>query len=63
MLDDAYSAVDMLRELLELEDGLSSWEVNFIDSVYKQTKEGTRPQALTQKQIDCIEKIWNQRIG
>ena len=62
-MPEPLDAIDMLRELLTVERGLTDWEVNFIDSVWKQTKEGTRPQALTQKQIDCIEKIWNQRTG
>ncbi len=44
-----------LDELLELEDGLTPWEVDFIDSVSKWEDD------LTPKQMARIYKIYDRR--
>jgi len=52
----------MIEELLALEDGLSAWETDFLDSVYLQTHQATKD-TLTDKQRAVLEKIWNRRLG
>lgn len=44
----------MLNALLELEDGLTDWEVEFIESLSNQN----RP--LSQKQHDKLESIYER---
>jgi len=45
---------DLLQELLDLEDGLRDWEVEFIDSLsnWKST--------FTKKQVETLEKIYER---
>jgi len=45
---------DLLQELLDLEDGLRDWEVEFIDSLsnWKST--------FTKKQAETLEKIYER---
>jgi len=47
---------NMIRELLDLEEGLSEWEVNFLDSIVLRS-------TFTDKQSSKVEQIWNARIG
>ena len=55
--DETKCVRKMLDELLELESGLSDWEVNFIDSVCNWTGN------FTQKQSETIVKIWGKLLG
>jgi len=51
---------DMLHELLELESGLSGWEMHFLGSIAKQAdRDGWEP---SPKQIAVIEKVYQERI-
>lgn len=54
----------MLRELLDLESGLSKWEMDFLDNISSITRGPVRLfDHLSDKQVEFIEKIWNQKIG
>lgn len=44
-----------LDELLELEDGLSDWEVGFIENLSTQ-----RSNALSDRQADKLQQIWER---
>lgn len=55
--DDEGYLRGLLEELLELEDGLTEWEVDFIESVDRQ---GFR---ITEKQGMVIERIYDRLIG
>jgi hypothetical protein len=44
----------MLKELLDVEDGLSNWEIDFLDSL------NNRMQPLTDKQGATLEKIYQK---
>lgn len=51
-----------LDALLELEDGLSEWEVGFVEDMANRRKADPNwVDRLTQKQIDCIERIYEKR--
>ena len=54
--DETKCVRGMLSELLELEEGLTTWEVNFIESVNKW--EGN----FTQRQSETIVKIWGRLL-
>ena len=47
----------MVKELCDLEDGLTPWEVEFVERVSRWTGD------FTDRQAHTIEKIWNERIG
>ena len=49
-----------LDDLLELEEGLTDWEVGFIESLSHQRE---RPDwKPSQKQAATLERIWKERI-
>jgi len=48
-------AKDCLNALLELEEGLTDWEVNFIDSIILQSY------PMTEKQETAIFKIYDKK--
>lgn len=50
---------DMLNELLEVEAGLTGWEMDFIDSLVGQGL-NSQHDDFTEKQSDKIEQIWNR---
>lgn len=55
----------MLDALLELESGLTDWEVEFVDSVDKQRRHWSGTQSsfvFSPKQAVTVEKIHRQRI-
>lgn len=43
-------------ELLDLEEGLTEWEVSFVDSVHGKG-------ALTRKMVAKIDQVWRERVG
>ena len=43
---------NMLNELLELTEGLSAWEIDFLDSLYNWTGN------FSEKQAETLKKIW-----
>lgn len=49
----------MLQELLDLEEGLSDWEVSFLEDLPDKIQQYGR---LTPGQIDKLEQIYNDRI-
>jgi hypothetical protein len=50
----------MLQELLDLDSGLTDWELDFLDGPRGLTKwQGD----FTPKQFNCLEKIWNRLLG
>lgn len=53
--NDQDDAREMLQDLLDLEEGLSDWEVNFIDSLDNWKGK------FTPKQIEILEKIWKEK--
>lgn len=48
----------MLKELLKLEEGLSEWEVEFIESLNKHNKAG---RVFTQKQREKLGQIYEDK--
>ena len=51
-------ALDMLDELLDLESGLTDWELKFIEDLSKK-REYNR---FTLRQVQMIEQIWQKRL-
>lgn len=47
----------MLEELLALEEGLTEWEANFVESLSREGGDFTPAQAAK------LEEIWNRRIS
>lgn len=47
---------DMVHELLNLEDGLSKWEIQLLENVAKAAN-------FTLRQSVKIEQIWDEKIG
>lgn len=46
----------MLDELLDLEDGLTAWEVEFLESLNRQ-----RGREFTEKQVSKLEAIYREK--
>lgn len=53
---------DMLDELLARRDGLTDWEVDFIESVDRQ-RSASLLWSPTVQQAAKVEGIWDDRIG
>lgn len=49
-----------VQDLLDLEEGLNDWEVDFIKSINTQVKEGN---GLNDNQIAKIDEIWDKHCG
>jgi len=49
---------NMLKELLEVESGLSAWEMDFLDSLVSQGFLGRTD--FSEKQRDKLEQIWGR---
>lgn len=45
------------REMLALEDGLTQWEIQFLDDIYRLLEQG---RALSPKQASTLQKIWEE---
>lgn len=52
--------IQMLDELLNVEDGLTEWEVNFIDDLDKRRRLRGGKLILSPKQIETLEGIWDK---
>ena len=48
--------------LLDTKD-LSDWEQDFVSSISQQTKEGNNTSSLTDKQIECLERIHSKHFA
>lgn len=53
-------AKEQVEALCELEDGLSDWEMKFVDDIANRIKSN---QPLSQKQMDKIDSIHSDKIG
>jgi hypothetical protein len=54
----------MLDELLALDDGLTDWEVEFVESLSVQrTNWDANGRGPSDRQFETLERIWNERIG
>jgi len=51
---------DELNDLLVLEEGLTDWEVEFIESVDKFMSEGGTP---TKRQAFKVHELWDKKCG
>lgn len=49
-----------INDLLEMEEGLSPWEVEFVESVSHQFNDGPD---LTDKQVAKLHEIWDLHLG
>lgn len=58
-----HQAIELLKELAELEDGLTDWEVKFVDGLARQLEALGPDFRLTETQILKIEQIHAARIG
>jgi len=47
----------MIAELLDIEEGMSDWEIDFIESLDKWNYD------FTPKQVAVLERIWNKHLG
>lgn len=57
-VDQLNEDTKLVEALLLIEEGLTEWEVNFIESVYSQLKKYNRP--LSHKQRETCERIANR---
>lgn len=48
---------ERIQQLCDLEEGLNSWEVNFVDDISKQ-----EVKSLTPRQIETVNKVFEKRI-
>lgn len=42
---------------------VSDWESDFLSSVLDRSQNGTRPDLLTERQIDVLERIWRKHFA
>lgn len=56
-MSDSKDHLELAAELLEVEEGLSDWEVEFVESVHSQLEQGRE---LTERQIEKLEQIWQK---
>ncbi len=49
-----------LDDLLALEEGLSDWEIGFIDSINDRLERGD---VLTERQTSKLHEIWDRHCG
>ncbi len=48
--------------LLDTKD-LSDWEQDFVSSITQQTHNGNNTSSLTDKQIECLERIYGKHFA
>ena len=49
----------LVKDLLDIERGLTDWEVEFVESIHRQLKRGDR-RYLSQKQREVADSIHNK---
>ena len=59
MSDQLHADQELVRELCDIDSGLSAWEVEFTESVAKQVE--SRP--LSDKQREVVERILRRARG
>ena len=52
------SYADLLDDLLDVESGMSDWEVSFVDSVDQRRQQVGPAMPLTDKQRAKIDELW-----
>lgn len=59
------STNEMLRQTAGLIDtkDVSEWENDFLKSVWEKSKEGERPDLLSPRQVEVLEKVWHKHCG
>jgi len=57
------SAIEMLKELIDLEDGLTDWEVKFVDGLARKLEAMGPDFRMTDVQIAKVGQIHTDRIG
>lgn len=59
------STNEMLRQTAGLVDtkDVNSWENDFLKSVWEKSREGSRPDLLSPRQVEALEKIWRKHCG
>ena len=51
----------MLNDLLDVEDGLTAWEVNFVDDIDTRDREADGSYRLTQRQERTLTRLWETK--
>jgi len=59
---DVNDYINMMQELLDLEAGLTAWEMDFLDSLHDQGWMNPKGWYFTEKQIDKFNQIYEKRI-
>lgn len=54
--------VKRVSGLLDTKD-LSDWEQDFVSSITQQTNDGNNTSSLTDKQIECLERIHSKHFA
>lgn len=49
-----------LQSCLEVDSGLTAWEIDFLDSLNGQANHDHQQLPLTEKQQDCLDRIWTK---
>ena len=42
---------------------VNDWEDGFLESVWEKSKQGQRPDLLSPKQVETLEKIWKRHFS
>lgn len=55
----------MLRQTSGLVDtkDINDWENQFLKSVWETSREGTRPDLLSSKQVEVLDRIWRKHFA
>ena len=59
---DIQDYINMMQELLDLESGLTAWEMDFLDSLHDQGWMNPNNWLFTEKQINKFNQIYERRI-
>lgn len=49
----------IVGDLLELEEGLTEWEIDFLESLSSQLEEG---RTLTERQKEVLDRVYEDRV-
>lgn len=54
----------MVQQICGLsDDDLTNWESGFVDSIEEKTNGGKDTTKLSEKQVECIERIYNKHFA
>lgn len=59
-MPDQTTCFEMLSELLDVEDGLSDWELRFVDDLSRKSRHPTF--TFTPSQAEKLEEIYRDRV-